>query len=95
MKNTKKVLIVMLAAVLTFAAALPVYAAAENDPVRTRPAADKVLQELTGRDVFAFRGGTFSGFLQKKEQAQSMNPCIIIIEHMFAPWYNVPVARSY
>ena len=57
MKNTKKVLIVMLAAVLTFAAALPVYAVVENDLVRTRPATDKVLQELTGRDVFAFRGG--------------------------------------
>ena len=39
MKNTKKVLIVMLAAVLTLAAALPVYAAAENDTARIRPAA--------------------------------------------------------
>ena len=57
MKNRNKVLIVMLAAVMTFAAALPVYAAAENDTARIKPSSEKVLQEITSKDVFAFRGG--------------------------------------
>ena len=45
-KNTKKVFIVMLAAVLTFAAALPVYAAAENDTAKIKPSSETVLQEI-------------------------------------------------
>ena len=50
MKNTIRVLILMLAAVLTYAAALPVYAAEENDTARIRQSSEKVLQEITSRD---------------------------------------------